>query len=178
MLKGTPRRDPPSAGRADRKAAASERPSAGPRRTGTGNDRGRAPSSGDPPGSRPTRSGDVNPARASDPRAARDLVDGRAVRCRPAPPLLAIDRAEIAVSVGPLIPDRNTVFFQVFDIGIAAMNQISSWMIDLRCNFFVVTNGNPAWRSKRICARTTRACRCRCGRTSRRLRSSTRCIRS
>jgi hypothetical protein len=31
-----------------------------------------------------------------------------------------------------------------------ARNQISSWMMDLRCTFLVVTSGKPACKSKRI----------------------------
>ena len=31
-----------------------------------------------------------------------------------------------------------------------ARNQISSWTIDLRCSFLVVTSGKPSARSKRI----------------------------
>ncbi len=47
----------------------------------------------------------------------RDLVDMAAVRCRPAAPLIAIDRAQVAIRVGPLIPDRDAVFLQISDIG-------------------------------------------------------------
>ncbi len=39
------------------------------------------------------------------------------IRCRPRPPLVAVDRAEVAVVVGPFIPDRDAVFFQISDIG-------------------------------------------------------------
>ena len=47
-----------------------------------------------------------------------------------------------------------------------ARNHISSWMIDLRCSFLVVTSGKPAARSKRIWwPNTLSACRCRCGRS-------------
>jgi hypothetical protein len=48
-----------------------------------------------------------------------DLVDQASVRGFPAPPLLAVDRAEIAIFVGPFVPDANTVGFQVGNIGVA-----------------------------------------------------------
>ena len=38
-----------------------------------------------------------------------DLVDVPAVGRRPGPPLVAVDRAELAVGVGPLVPDRDAV---------------------------------------------------------------------
>src|SRR6185312_2688052 len=37
----------------------------------------------------------------------------------PAAPLLAIHRAEIAVRIGPLVPDAHAVLFQVADVGVA-----------------------------------------------------------
>jgi hypothetical protein len=42
-----------------------------------------------------------------------------AVRRRPRAPLRSIDRAEIAILVGPFVPDRNAVVFQIFDVGVA-----------------------------------------------------------
>src|SRR6185437_9090307 len=48
------------------------------------------------------------------------LVDHAAIGGAPGTPLLAIDRAEIAVPVGPLVPDAHTVLFQVGDVGVAA----------------------------------------------------------
>ncbi|MPN36795.1 hypothetical protein SDC9_184306 [bioreactor metagenome] len=42
----------------------------------------------------------------------RDLVDQAAVRGFPAPPLLAVDRAEVAVLVGPFVPDADPVLLQ------------------------------------------------------------------
>ncbi len=47
-----------------------------------------------------------------------DLVDGAPVRRRPGPPLVAIDRPQIAVRVRPLVPDRDAVVVQVADIGV------------------------------------------------------------
>jgi len=38
---------------------------------------------------------------------------------RPGAPLLAIDRAEIAILVGPFVPDRNAMIPKVFDVGVA-----------------------------------------------------------
>ena len=48
-----------------------------------------------------------------------DLVDGRAVRRGPRAPLRAVDRTEVAVRVGPLVPDPNAVIVEIFDVGIA-----------------------------------------------------------
>ena len=49
-----------------------------------------------------------------------DLVDVPPVRCRPIAPLLAIDRAEIAMFVGPFVPDADLAFLQPADVGVAA----------------------------------------------------------
>src|SRR5215470_16850692 len=49
-----------------------------------------------------------------------DLIDAAAVRRRPRAPLVAVDRTEIAVLVGPFIPDAHAVLVEIFDIGIAA----------------------------------------------------------
>ena len=49
-----------------------------------------------------------------------DLIDRAAVRRRPRAPLPAIDRAEIAVLVGPFVPDRDAVVVEIFDVGVAA----------------------------------------------------------
>ena len=48
-----------------------------------------------------------------------DLVDAAAVRRRPGAPLRSIDRAEIAIGVGPFVPDRNAIVFQILDVGVA-----------------------------------------------------------
>jgi hypothetical protein len=48
-----------------------------------------------------------------------DLVDGAAVPGRPGAPLPAIDRAEIAAFIGPIVPDRDTAIPEVFDVGVA-----------------------------------------------------------
>ena len=42
------------------------------------------------------------------------------VRCLPATPLLAVDRAEITIFIGPFIPDRDVIFLQIPNIRIAA----------------------------------------------------------
>ncbi len=47
-----------------------------------------------------------------------NLVDDFAVGGAPGAPLRAVDRAEIAVFVGPFVPDAHLVFAQVGDIGI------------------------------------------------------------
>ena len=49
-----------------------------------------------------------------------NLIDGLAVRALPAPPLLAVNRSEVAVRIGPFVPDRDAVFLQVGDVRFAA----------------------------------------------------------
>jgi len=49
----------------------------------------------------------------------RDLIDDAPVRRFPAAPLLAVNGAELAFAVRPLIPDRDAVFLQVADVGVA-----------------------------------------------------------
>jgi hypothetical protein len=48
-----------------------------------------------------------------------DLVDGTAVRRRPAPPLITIHRSQLALFVGPLIPDGHAMILQVLHVAIA-----------------------------------------------------------
>ncbi len=50
---------------------------------------------------------------------AGDLVDGRAVLGLPGAPLLSVDGAELAVFVGPFVPDADAVFLEVGDVGVA-----------------------------------------------------------
>lgn len=47
------------------------------------------------------------------------LVDMPAVIIRPGAPLRAIDRPEVPVLIGPLVPDADTVLLEIADIGIA-----------------------------------------------------------
>ena len=47
----------------------------------------------------------------------RDLVDRAAVCCGPRAPLTAIDGAELAVLVGPLVPNGHVVVVQILDVG-------------------------------------------------------------
>jgi len=49
----------------------------------------------------------------------RDLVDAVAVGTAPRAPLLAVHGSEVAVGVGPLVPDSYAVVVQVFYIGVA-----------------------------------------------------------
>ena len=49
-----------------------------------------------------------------------NLIDVTAVRRFPVAPLLAVDRAEIALFVGPFVPDADLVLLQPADIGVAA----------------------------------------------------------
>src|ERR1051325_11178125 len=48
------------------------------------------------------------------------LVDGTAIGSSPIAPLGAIDTAEIALGVGPFVPDSHAVLVEIFDVGIAA----------------------------------------------------------
>ncbi len=48
-----------------------------------------------------------------------DLIHGAPVPGRPRTPLGAVDRAEIAVLVGPLVPDRHAVVVEIRDVGVA-----------------------------------------------------------
>src|SRR6267378_1775214 len=48
-----------------------------------------------------------------------DLVDGASVGCRPGTPLPAVDRAQLAVLIRPFVPDRDVVFAQPGDVGVA-----------------------------------------------------------
>jgi hypothetical protein len=50
---------------------------------------------------------------------ALDLVDLPAVGCVPGAPLRAVDGAQVAVLVGPFVPDRDLVVAQVLDIRVA-----------------------------------------------------------
>jgi hypothetical protein len=49
-----------------------------------------------------------------------ELIDGGAVRRRPGAPLPAVDRTEIAVLVGPFVPDGDAMLVEIFDVGVAA----------------------------------------------------------
>src|SRR5258705_1793349 len=48
-----------------------------------------------------------------------DLVNQFSILAFPALPLLAINRTEFTLFIGPFIPDPHSIFFQVFDIGFA-----------------------------------------------------------
>lgn len=49
----------------------------------------------------------------------RDLIDRAAVGRGPRSPLVAVNGTEIAIFIGPLVPDRYLVFFQPSDVRIA-----------------------------------------------------------
>ena len=49
---------------------------------------------------------------------ARDLVDGATLGGAPPAPLRSVDGAEIAVRIGPLVPDRDAVLLEVADVGV------------------------------------------------------------
>lgn len=48
-----------------------------------------------------------------------DLVDLGAVGASPRAPLMAVDGAEVAIGVGPLVPDGDLVVVEVLDVGVA-----------------------------------------------------------
>lgn len=50
----------------------------------------------------------------------RDLVDMAAVRRGPTAPLVSVNRSEVAVGIGPFVPNRHVVVVQIADVGIAA----------------------------------------------------------
>ena len=50
----------------------------------------------------------------------RDLVDLAAVGSRPRAPLVAVDRAEVAELVGPLVPDRDAALLEPAHVGVSA----------------------------------------------------------
>ena len=56
----------------------------------------------------------VGPQRLHD---RGDLVDVPAVRGRPGPPLVPVDRPEFALGVGPLVPDADPALLQPADVG-------------------------------------------------------------
>src|SRR5439155_16590028 len=49
-----------------------------------------------------------------------DLVYRLSTRPLPAPPLLAIDRTQVAIGIRPFIPDADPMLIQIADIRIAA----------------------------------------------------------
>jgi hypothetical protein len=49
---------------------------------------------------------------------AGDLIDDGAIESAPGPPLRAIDSPEVAVFIGPLVPDRDFVFTEIADVGV------------------------------------------------------------
>ena len=58
--------------------------------------------------------------------------------------MLAVDRAEVAVLVGPFVPDPHAVVVEIFDVGVAA--QEPEQLVDdrLECSFLVVISGKPS----------------------------------
>ena len=95
----------------------------------------------------------------------RDLVDVAAVGRRPAAPLVAVDRAELAVGVGPLVPDRHAGRLQRAHVGLAA--QEPEQLVDDRLGVHLLGRHQrePGARGRSASgSRTPTACRCRCGR--------------
>ncbi len=51
---------------------------------------------------------------------AIDLIDDRPIGAVPVDPLRSVDGAEVAVLVGPFIPNSDAVFVEITDVGLAA----------------------------------------------------------
>ena len=49
----------------------------------------------------------------------RDLIVLNAIGSDPAAPLLAVDRAKVAVLIGPLVPNPHAVLLQIAHVGVA-----------------------------------------------------------
>ena len=49
-----------------------------------------------------------------------DLIDAHAVFSAPIPPLRAVNTAEISFFIRPLVPNRDAVFVEIFDVRVAA----------------------------------------------------------
>jgi hypothetical protein len=49
----------------------------------------------------------------------RDLINLLSIGRRPTPPLMSVDWTKVSILICPLIPDRNLVIVQVFDVGVA-----------------------------------------------------------
>ena len=81
-----------------------------------------------------------------------ELIDGPAIGGLPGPPLRSVDRPEISLGVGPLIPDGDTVLLEISRVGVTP-DEPQQLMDDrLQMHFLVVNSGKPAARSKRSCA--------------------------
>ena len=46
----------------------------------------------------------------------RKLIDGTSVRSRPAAPLMAVHRAQVAVFVSPFVPDSHSMVLEIFHV--------------------------------------------------------------
>ena len=162
MLNGTPRKTSASAGRAGRTAGRRRR------RTGTSCGTARSAICGM---SATFQARDDVPARVGVARGSprRPARSGRraAVGRRPGPPLVAVDRPEVAVLVGPLVPDRDAAVLQPLDVGVAAQEPQQLGERPSGCA--------PSWWSPAGSPRRGRSasggrrrcgCRCRCGRPS------------
>ena len=98
----------------------------------------------------------------------RELVDVPAVGGRPRAPLVAVDRTEVAVGVGPLVPDGDAAVLQPLHVGVAAHEP--QQLAEDRPGVHLLGGhqrealgrGRSASGGRRRCG-----CRCRCGRTSR-----------
>src|SRR3972149_4541858 len=74
-----------------------------------------------------------------------NLVDHTTIRRSPGTPLLAINRAEIALPVRPFVPERYTVFLEIADIGVA-LQEPQQFVDD---GFHVAFLGGDQWKTFR-----------------------------
>ena len=68
-----------------------------------------------------------------------DLVDSPAFRSRPGAPLLAVNRAEFALRVLPLVPDRHAVFLEIAGVRFPA--EKPQQLVDDRAPYRELTKG-------------------------------------
>src|SRR4029077_20105623 len=73
-----------------------------------------------------------------------DLIDVPAVGRRPGAPLVAVHRPQVAALVRPFVPDADTVFTQIGDVGVAP--QEPQQLVDDR--FQVDALGRDEWKAE------------------------------
>ncbi len=96
-----------------------------------------------------------------------DLVDVAPVGRRPGAPLVAVDRPEVAVVVGPLVPDRDAAVLQPLHVGVAA--QEPQQLGEDRAGVHLLGGDQReagAQVEAHLVAEHASGCRCRCDRSS------------
>lgn len=72
-----------------------------------------------------------------------ELVDVLAVCCFPAAPLFAVNGAEVAVYICPVIPNAHAVFLEIFDVCIASDEPKKLMDDGFKVAFFCGDEGKP-----------------------------------